>query len=287
MLFSMKIKICLFLLLISVRGWGSPLGIRGIWNSDHRKDIYELKDKNIVGLADSTLAMIPRSDFLDFGFKQMIEPRRLGNDLKLCSGERFRDQTDYASCSATLVSDDLILTAGHCLTEEECQNNEFAFVFGYELSSAKDHVAEFQTSEVYSCKQILKQVDTEALDYSIIQLDRPVKNHNPVKIALKNAAVGQSVYILGYPSGLPLKYSGPAKIRFQSKEYFSARLDGFAGNSGSGVFSSESNELVGIFVRGDDDYDLDKVHNCQRVHKCSEPDCTGEEVTNIEAIFDP
>ena len=282
----MKFSFCLLLLCISARGMSSPLRSQGIWGTDHRKEIYELKDKKVIGLANSTLAMIPRSDLLDFGFKQMIDPQSLGNSLNLCAGERYREQTSYASCSATLIDQDLILTAGHCLTTEECQGNEFYFVFGYRLANAKDHIAEFQSSEVYSCKQILKRIETDTLDYSIIQLDRPVKNHQPAKIALKNAAVGDSVYILGYPSGLPLKYSGPANIQSQSTEFFSARLDGFAGNSGSGVFSSRTNELVGIFVRGDEDYDLDKAHSCERVHKCSEPDCTGEEVTNIEPLYD-
>lgn len=63
---------------------------------------------------------------------------------------------------------------------------------------------------------------------------------------------------IGHPSGLPRKYAGAqvAKVWSQSPDgsyRFVANLDSFAGNSGSGVFST-AGELVGILVAGATDF---------------------------------
>ncbi len=275
---------CAFLPILFLCGFNFRIPATGIWNTDHRQDIYELTDTAVLDLTDSTLAMLPQSYLVDYGTKQLVEPQRLRSDLNLCPGERYGEQPSFAKCSAILIGDDLILTAGHCLTKKECKDNEFAFVFGYQMKTPQTQITDFPSSEVYSCKEIVARKNTNTVDFAIVKLDRPVANHRIAKLASQNAKQGQSVFALGHPSGLPLKFSGTAPIERQTKNYFAAHLDAFAGNSGSGVFSADTHELIGVFVRGDEDYDFDYAHQCEKVHPCTKDTCSGEEITNIEAV---
>ncbi|MCU0289669.1 MAG: NACHT domain-containing protein, partial [Acidobacteria bacterium] len=60
----------------------------------------------------------------------------------------------------------------------------------------------------------------------------------------------QSIYIMGHPCGLPLKYAPGGKIGEITNSHFLAGLDVYSGNSGSPVFCAETHELVGIVSRG-------------------------------------
>jgi hypothetical protein len=93
------------------------------------------------------------------------------------------------------------------------------------------------------------------------------------------------IVVIGHPSGLPTKIAGGAKVRDNSNDiFFSANLDTFGGNSGSAVFNEKSGEVVGILVRGENDYVNDKDRECQVVNKCADNECRGEDVTRIENI---
>jgi len=59
-------------------------------------------------------------------------------------------------------------------------------------------------------------------------------------------------------------------------DWFVANTDTFVGNSGSGVFDANTKELVGILVRGAQDYVADG--SCNRVNVCPNDGCRGEDV---------
>ena len=59
----------------------------------------------------------------------------------------------------------------------------------------------------------------------------------------------------GHPSGLPRKITANASVTDnESRTRFTTNLDSFGGNSGSPIFASPSNLLIGILVEGRPDY---------------------------------
>lgn len=254
-----------------------------IYNVDDRREVFEIEDREIRTLADSSVAFFTQEKLKKDKSGYVLSDLTLGQDLNLCPEERFRDQPSSAFCSGTLIGPDLILTAGHCLKKSECPKTLFAFGYRMRRSAAAPH--HFSESEVYSCKEILARKNTDKLDYAIVRLDREVLNHAPVVLAEENIAKFENVYMLGFSSGLPLKFSGFAQVVKQFKNHSLATLDSFAGNSGSGVYSAVTHKLIGVLVQGNEDYYLDKSRNCQKAFICSKKSCDGEQLTNIEPIL--
>jgi hypothetical protein len=68
---------------------------------------------------------------------------------------------------------------------------------------------------------------------------------------------GAALTIIGFGSGIPAKIDTGGRVvspRERLLDFFNATTDSFGGNSGSGVFDGSGGELVGILVRGDEDY---------------------------------
>jgi V8-like Glu-specific endopeptidase len=102
----------------------------------------------------------------------------------------------------------------------------------------------------------------------------------------KPVQVGDELYIVGHPAGLPTKIAGGAVVRSVKSTFFKANLDSYGGNSGSAVFNAQTNEIVGILVRGDQDFKYDQANSCTRSNICENDGCRGEDVTNITYIND-
>ena len=270
-----------------------------IYGVDNRLDWYEIYDPKIKGLARASFAIVPAQDILDDNRGNLkISSKPLKSAYELCPEERFANQMTGAICSGVLVRPDLVVTAGHCVREVKNRSDalplkDIRFVFGYWTLNPEDpgqmqlensHV--FRGKEIVNGKFLPEQQGND--DWALIRLDRAVPKEIAEPVSqLRSTKVpdGARVYVIGYPSGLPLKYAPGARVRSNSERaYFVANLDTFGGNSGSGVFMSDSNELVGILVRGDIDYYLDDKKGCTRPFVCPSTGCNGEHVTRIEIV---
>lgn len=215
--------------------------------------VVDLSDPNDVSLGDWTL-----------------EER-----LNVCSDERFASQPALSSCSGTLIDEDIVVTAGHCINN--CADSRF--VFDYTMTSPTT-LGTITSDDVYSCVRILaRQQTSTGVDYAVVQLDRPVVGRTPAPVRVADTAlpIGTDLVVAGYPSRLPLKLADGASVRSNdaSLRYFVANLDTFVGNSGSGVFDQSTGEFVGILVRGEVDYVADG--DCNRVNVCPDNGCRGED----------
>jgi len=203
----------------------------------------------------------------------------------VCTDEKFsQDPSIYYACSGFLVAPDLMVTAGHCMTNGEETKNEpgmycgvYGWLFDYQTSTAGKFAAdEIPPENYYKCKQIVYAIREDVppyRDYALVQLERPVTGRTPFRLAEKPVAAGDSVSMIGFPFGSPMKVSAfkHVTINDSARQSFLTTLAAFEGNSGSVVFNNQR-EAVGILVAGTPSNNLvqDAGKNCQRYNKCDE-----------------
>lgn len=269
---------------------------KSIYGPDSRLDFYE-SPTGMQMLSDSVVSFWKSYKVTENGANYDLTTRTFAVARNLCPGEKYRDQLSGAFCSGTLVGEDLVMTAGHCVkTEADCTDTKL--VFGFKVAAAGGvGPTSVAKSEVYSCASIVKRFlggepdsafpagQTLGADYALIKLDRKVTGHVALPIERKAAIKKDArIFVIGHPAGLPLKVAGDAKVRDASKSgYFSADLDTFGGNSGSAVFSETTRKIVGILVRGDTDY-LNTPEGCTTMATYDQTGGRGEDVTKISEL---
>jgi V8-like Glu-specific endopeptidase len=259
---------------------------RVIYGEDDRQDIYDLKDERIVELARSTAGMIPSGSLKDMrNGKYKISDQTL-EQRKFCSQEKFFKQVTAANCSGFIVGKDILVTAGHCVRSGySCKS--YKWVFDYKVEREDQTDIYVDKSNVYSCEELIetKVEGSRGLDYAVIRLDREVKGRTPLKFRKESKiSIGEDIFVIGHPTGLPTKFADGAQVRSQTSAYFVANLDTYGGNSGSAVFNERTHEVEGILVRGEADYVWDYSNNCRKSNICDDNGCRGEDVTNITAV---
>lgn len=273
------------LFMFSLQLAASPNRADVIYGEDNRVDVFESKNSVFVELSKSTAAMI-KGSVLNTR-KGMVEIS--GKTLQsrgICAKERFSKQMTVANCSGFLVSDNILVTAGHCIkNQDDC--NSYKWVFDYKVDSLEQGAVKVPQTSVYACKKILERsLDSISKDdFAVIELERKVTDRLPLHFRRTGKInVGESIVVMGHPTGLPTKIADGANVRSLKTKYFVANLDTFGGNSGSAVFNASTSEVEGILVRGENDYVNDPVAGCQVVNKCSDAGCQGEDVTYITNI---
>ncbi len=256
-----------------------------VYGTDGRFDLHEITDANLKRLADSTVALIKRSDLTTQSGMTTIRSKNYGSQMGLCSTEKFYEQDIAAFCSGFLVAPDVIVTAGHCIkTQSDCVGTQF--VFGYNVKIANLFPEQVAESEVYNCREIIKTtVESNGTDFAVIKLDRAVTNHRPLSIRQAGSVqVGEPLIVVGHPSGLRTKMTLGGKVRTSTQDasFFVANVDTYGGNSGSVVFNAETGLVEGILVRGEQDFTPKNGCNISKV--CAEDTCRGEDITRISAV---
>ena len=101
-----------------------------VYGADDRDDVYEVVRPQITARAiRSTAAIIPphEIDATD-PWNVVLRPSTLGVNENLCLGERFAHDPTAASCTATLIADDVVVTHGDCVrSQADCANARFVF----------------------------------------------------------------------------------------------------------------------------------------------------------------
>ncbi len=255
---------------------------KAIYGVDSRIDINDSKNPMHQELASSVAALVPhyvtRQETQEsVSFMNLT----LGDSSNVCSGERFSHQQTVSTCTGFLVAPNKLVTAGHCIrTESDCEDAQW--VFDYKLGTEKDNFIEsIPNSSVYSCKRVVKSSLGVFIkkDWALIELDRNVVGRRPLKLNTNKPSKNDKVFTIGTPSGLPLKVATGSVRSLKISNYFRTTLDTFAGNSGSPVFNA-NNEVIGILVRGDNDYEEGLY--CNRATVFSENGGRGEDVSYIK-----
>jgi V8-like Glu-specific endopeptidase len=259
-----------------------------VYGTDNRQDVYAHPDATLRARAQqATVALMPSTalNTTDPNNVTIVAPT-LGMRHNLCTTERFWDDPAAAFCSGTLIDNDLVLTAGHCISTTDCPSRRL--VFNYYRPTA-DTLQTVTTADIFNCAAVVARKQG-SVDYAVVRLDRPATpRFTPAPVSTGNTpmASGQNVAVIGCGSGIPFKIDSGGSVRDPRSgtlDYFVATTDTFGGNSGSGVYETNGYTVRGILVRGDTDY----VDNggCNVVNTCAETGCRGEDSTYVYPALD-
>lgn len=262
---------------------------RVISGSDDRREVYAEENAWMRSYAEqATAALVHNSFFETVNGRLYLDANgaTLGYTQNLCVGEPFAEQPMQASCSGTLIDDDLILTAGHCVAQENaCANYRWVFNNHYVAAGVRHAI---EPEDIFSCRRIevisAGDFTRGESDYAIVRLDRSaVPRFQPAPLRRVGGPLdrGQHVKVVGFPDGIPAKidtqgnaaddlcllpdgrliycntcvdpYGNTVYCEWPDAtrwNYFVASLDVFHGNSGSGVYESDGYTLAGVLIGG-------------------------------------
>lgn len=232
-----------------------------VYGADDRKDYYEETDPAWRALMRGAIVSMAAPEDIDESDPNdiQIDSATLGRSQRLCDGQRFFDQPTLSDCSATLIDDDLVLTAGHCARNStDCRG--YRYVFNYRME-AEGQLAPLTSEDLFECQSVVAwRVSTRPmLDFAIVRLDRPATPRftpAPVRRDVAPLEAGSPLTLISFGSGLPAKIDRGGRVldpRGGALDYFTGTLDSFGGSSGGGVFNALG-EVVGVLVRGERDY---------------------------------
>lgn len=252
---------------------------------DSRIELLQLREeegweKKILENADSVgmLVEIEKLSQISKDFYELDISQNLVNRYQLCPSEPFGNQSVVGTGTVFVFTEKSVLTALHVL---ERPLKHYAIVFGFRVipnSNAEEII--INKDDIYYLQSVVKK-DTD-LDLVEIKVDR---NFNRPVLACEksdaNRKDSDEIYMLGHPLGLPMKLAINANIIENTNPfYFYTSLDSFQGNSGSPVFNSKTNKIIGILVSGEIDFKFNG--SCYYSPLCAYPYCKGEKVIKIE-----
>lgn len=115
-----------------------------------------------------------------------LQSKTLPQAFALCPCQRFAQQPVQGFCSAVLVAQDVVLTAGHCIkagnNPRSVPLDQILAVFGFQILPSGKPRLRIAGRDVYAATELIKRVETGGSqpDCALLRLDRPVVRRTPV-----------------------------------------------------------------------------------------------------------
>jgi V8-like Glu-specific endopeptidase len=236
-----------------------------IYGNNTLNDYYKI-DKSLQQIADSVVAIMDKTAIAydeATGKYKTLTLTTVNARMNLSNGATFSGQKSLSFCSGALVSENLVLTAGHCISNDAGNPHYFDkvyVVFGWRQSGKGKYNTTFTQDQVYEVDRLLAHKLTGSIgnmdsyrDYALISLKRPVSGRSPLAIERSHGeglAVGSYVFASGYPMGMSVKVTDPADatIKAIGKHGYATDLDAFGGSSGGPVFDSYTRRICGVVI---------------------------------------
>jgi hypothetical protein len=165
-------------------------------------------------------------------------------------------QPDLSTCTGTLIAPDLVLCAGHCVSDPNDLNGRSGSVtFDFETNCDGTRPSGYNPKFYKVNKTIRsKYTETGGLDYSLLQLKTPVAGVAPVPMRSDLPSVNDEVFEVHHPQAITKKVSARhtgaqariSKIDFSNGyRYLFANCDLTGGSSGSALFDM-AGRIIGI-----------------------------------------
>jgi len=261
---------------------------RLIYGNDDRRDVYEVSDQFLLGIAQAAVAVVDVSELSDNGDGTFT--LNTGRWTAACTNEPFFNQMRIGFCSGFLVGTDIIVTAGHCANAGDV--GSIAFIFGFDQQAAgtgpgADPEIIVPADNVYFLTQMINQQLGGGADHAVCRVDRAVIGRTPLPVRRTGVvSVGEPLVMVGHPAVLPKKIDdgGEVKDANGSNLFFMANVDAYGGNSGSMVVNHNTGVIEGILVRGNQDY-VSGPGGCLLSNQCPDSGCpTWEEITKATSF---
>jgi len=234
-----------------------------VYGDDEREEVFTTQDPALQTLAKrSIVALIPTRNLnVQTPDTPQLDAPLLGDTLNLCDDQRFLQQPAASQCTGTLIDDDLVLTAGHCIPDlSACR--QFRFVFDY-TRSANSNMPALTDDMIFHCRAlIIRRLDLGGpgadglnLDLAIVQIDRPATpTFQPVSVhqATETLMLNDPLTAIGTPLGVPFKIDQGGRLVAPgppTQDRFQATTDSLAPQSGRGLFTP-AQTLIGILRLG-------------------------------------
>jgi V8-like Glu-specific endopeptidase len=265
-----------------------------IYGKDERRQVY-LED-NKKGVGGAVAVAVLNSLWADKN-GETFSLEYIDDSIEgLCKNERFsKDPSVPYACTGFLIGEDLLVTAGHCsVNVGEVSNSSdkyceaYIWLFDYQFSrSGRINLNKISKENIFNCKEILYAVHDGERDFSLIRLDRPVKDRVWFELAKRDLSVGEPVDAYGFPAGLPMK-KAPGRVLSKSDHLYMINSDAMSGNSGSPVLNRK-NEVIGVLIGGrpNELFYTDTQNRCQRFNRCDNrgQNCTKGNEENMSFPF--
>lgn len=239
----------------------------------------------IENLSGTSYTISPFIEPLSSSVKKIKDSKGNPFEHELKNTEKFGNEPPFIYGTGFYIGNRKCFTAGHCVGIDDNQLKkieDLRIIFNFHMTSKHNHQRLFNKTDVYKIKRVIHHQynpkDKYAPDWALIKLDKDPINITPLQFRF-DVQKDLRVYMLGYPSGIPLKYSGEANVKNESHVHkFECDLAAFAGNSGSPVIDRITHEAVGILVSGKPDYELETIKGISRVitHRVTEAEIKAE-----------